>query len=479
MTVDRILQILSARWRLVLTAFIGFVLLSAALAILIPKRYTTVSQVIVDVHSPDPVLGTTVPVVPQGYIATQVDVIRSERVARRVVAELDPELLQLDRGKWLRATGGEGDFPSWLAEAILKDIEVRPSRDSGVITIIYADRSARRAAAIANGFATSYIDTSRELRRTPAQESAAFFEERIRTARGNLDRAQAALSAYQRENNVLSGDSPLNVENQRLSELVSQLSAVQGIVGESRSREAAATSRGMSVTPEVLASPLITALKGDVARSEARHRDLASRLGPLHPELVAAENELFALRDRLDAESRQVARGISTLSAVNAQRESQVREAVEAQRARVLKLREDYDRLAALQRDVDVARQQFDMVSQRHTMTTLESQNRQTNVSLLTPALPAAARVFPKDLPFLLTGSVVGAILSALLALMVEWRRPRVRTGSLLQQALELPVFGELPSARSRRGISVIPMTRPATLRLPGTDSIELAGQTR
>lgn len=468
MTIDRILSILAARWRLLLGYFTLFVFVAVALATLLPKRYTSIAQVIVDVHAPDPVLGTTVQVVPQGYIATQVDVIRSERVARQVVAELDPASLDDERERWQDETGERGDFAAWMAEALLRRVEVRPSRDSGVITIVYSDRRARRAAEVVNGFARVYIDTSLALKRGPALQSSTFFDERIRSARAGIESAQASLSQYQRQHDVLAGESPLNVENQRLSELVSQLSAIQAMAGESRSRENAIAARGAAASPEIQANLVVVGLKAELARAEARRKELSIRVGPMHPEYQSADGEYQLLRDRLENESRQVARAMSTATAVNLQREAQIRAAVEAQRARVLKLKEDYDQLAALERDVEAARRQFDIVSQRHTLTTLESQNRQTNVAVLTPAIESAAKVFPKDLPFLAVGLVVGSILSVLLALLTEWRWPRVRSAVALQDAMDLPVFGELPGARSRRAVSPIPLSRPSLApRLP------------
>ena len=58
---------------------------TAAVSLLWPKTYTAATAVVLDVKSPDPVGGMVLPgLMTAGYMATQVDIINSDRVSQRV-----------------------------------------------------------------------------------------------------------------------------------------------------------------------------------------------------------------------------------------------------------------------------------------------------------------------------------------------------------------------------------------------------------
>ena len=70
---------------------IVFVLVVAgtlAVSLLLPKKYTATASVVIDVRSPDPILGAILPLVGGGYMTTQVDILTSNKVAMQVVKDL-------------------------------------------------------------------------------------------------------------------------------------------------------------------------------------------------------------------------------------------------------------------------------------------------------------------------------------------------------------------------------------------------------
>jgi len=94
---------------------------------------TASTSLVIDSKSSDPLLGAmmTAQVVP-GYLATQVDIIGSTRVAQRVVALTQLDQVPLLQEQWREATQGQGSMQVWLAEILRKGLEVRPSRGEAV-----------------------------------------------------------------------------------------------------------------------------------------------------------------------------------------------------------------------------------------------------------------------------------------------------------------------------------------------------------
>ncbi len=87
---------------------------------------------------------------------------------------------------------------------------------------------------------------------------------------------------------------------------------------------------------EVLNNPLVSGMSADLARNEARLQELNSKFGDNHPQVVEAKANIAELRSKIDGEIRRITGGVGVTNTITRQRESQVRAALEAQRAKVL-----------------------------------------------------------------------------------------------------------------------------------------------
>ena len=173
MSLTQFLTILRARWLVALLAFVVTVGTTVTVSLLLPKQYTASTAVVVDVKSPDPVTGVMMAgMMAPGYMATQVDIINSDRVAKTVVSQLGLDRNPTVRAQWQEETQGKGTPLDWLAGNLRKQLDVVPSRESNVINIGFTGNDPAFAAAIANAFARAYIDVNLDLRVGPAREFA-------------------------------------------------------------------------------------------------------------------------------------------------------------------------------------------------------------------------------------------------------------------------------------------------------------------
>lgn len=450
MSLKQFLLILKARvWVLLLT--LGLVV-SAVLgvSVLLPKEYTATTSLVVEAKASDPLLGGMLPaqMIP-GYLATQVDIIRSDRVARRVVSMLkltDSPAVQED---WQNDTDGVGSITVWLADLLKKKLDVIPSRDSNVLNISYSGVEPMFAAAIANAWAQAYVDTSLELRVEPARQYAKWFDSQNAELRSDLEAAQKRLSDYQQTQGIVATDERMDVESSRLAELSSQLSAIQAQLVDSESRRA--QSRNADSLPEVMQNGLIQSLRADLARQEAMRGQLAGRYGANHPEIARVDAEITSLREKIGAETQRVVRALGTTTRVDALRESEIQSALDAQKKRVLALKAERDQINVLLRDVENAQRAYDMVTQRLAQTNLESQTQHTNIVVLTQATPP----FKPSRPNLLVNGalavVFGLILGLVNVLALERFRPRIRGVEDMVFPGCGPVLGVIPTASRTR----------------------------
>lgn len=461
MTFQQFLLILRARWLVGIAVLLAVVAATVAISLVLPKQYASATSVLIDVKSPDPILGVTLPgLVSPGYMATQVDIVNSDRVAQRVVRMLGFEKSAAAVDQWREATDGQGSIESYFADLLKKKLDVKPSRDSNVLSIEFSGQDPQFSAAVANAFAQAYIDTNLELKIEPAKQYASWFAGQSKSLREGLEQAQSKLSAFQQETGIVATDERLDIENARLAELSSQYTMIQAQRSDTASRQAQVGKAQIESLPEVQQNSLIIGLKSDLARGEARLNEMSQRFGRNHPEYQRAQGEVDTMRAKLETEMKKVASTLTTSNRVNVQREAEVHSALEAQKKRVLELKEQRDKLAVLQREVETAQRAYDAVAQRFTQTSLESQTTQTNIVVLTPAIPP---VDPSS-PNLLLNTVVAVFLGTLLAvgtvLLLELLDQRVRGDDDLQQLLGVPVLGLISAVKFNKGSK---RARPAT----------------
>jgi chain length determinant protein EpsF len=447
MSLKQFLLVLRARWRIAIGIFFFIVIAGAIVSLLLPNQYTATASVVVD-EKTDPVAGVVYSAqMMTGYIATQVDIISSERVAQRVV-----KILKLDQvpdfvSQWKDSTGGRGDLTVWLGERLQKKLTVTPSRDSSVIEIAVEWSDPKTAAVLANAFAQAYMDTNIELKVDPAKQYAAWFDDRSRALRADLEAKQRKLSDYQAQTGIVATDGRLDIENARLAELSTQLSTIQALRQDSQSRQRQ-SSGDIESLPEVLQSPLVAGLKSDLSRAEAKLQDIGTSLGKNHPDYQNTAAEIASLRARIDQESAKIAASLGNTTQVNVRRENEIRLALEAQKKSMMELTHQHDQASVLENDVVTAQRNLDAVTQRLAQSNLESQTQQTNIALLTPAVEPLYHSSPRLFLNLLISLFLGGVFGIGAALLMEMLDKRIREAADLNQLLDVPLLGRIPRAK-------------------------------
>jgi succinoglycan biosynthesis transport protein ExoP len=420
------------------------------LSMLLPKQYTASASVVIDVKSADPIAGTTsVAMTAPSYMATQVDIMESDRVALRVVRTLRITDSERMRAQWQEDTHSQGQFEVWVAHLLQKKLDVKPARESNVIHVSFSAVDPKFAAAVANAFVQAYLDTTIDLRVDAARKYSSFFDERSKKLRDDLEHTQNRLSAMQKERGILATDERIDVETARMNELSTQLVSMQSMSADSKSRSVAAMAAADTLQ-DVITNPVVANLRGDLARQDAKLQELNSRYGDAHPQVIDLRTNVNALRAKLEQETQRLSTSVGVTNVINVARESQMRAALDAQRNKVLKLKEERDEISVLQRDAEAAQRAYDGVMGRLTQMSLESQSTQTNASVLMQASEPAKASFPK-LPFnLVIGFVAGMFLAIAAVIARESLDRKVRSVEDVARDLRLPVLGTLASARPK-----------------------------
>src|SRR3990167_518408 len=117
MNFTQFLLILNARKWIILGVLLLTVAVTTAVSLWLPREYTASTTLIIDSKSKDPFTGQLLPsqMFP-GYMATQIDVIKSSQVASNVVTELKLADSPGTREQFMEATEGKGSIEQWLGD---------------------------------------------------------------------------------------------------------------------------------------------------------------------------------------------------------------------------------------------------------------------------------------------------------------------------------------------------------------------------
>ena len=233
-----LLDIVKTRMFLITLTLLITVGIAGALTFLEPKRYLATTSLVLNLEEERPFERTSVPAaLSSNYLTTQMDIIRSRKVALKVVEQ---EGLANEPGwKEAYAASGETAVPieHWIASQIMPNVVATPLQNSRVVELSYESLAPVEAARLANAYAQAFIATTLELSVEPARRNVAWFDQQLKTQRARLDEARARMSQMQTEKGVVALDEKLSTETSRLDEISRNLVEAQAATAAARGRQ--------------------------------------------------------------------------------------------------------------------------------------------------------------------------------------------------------------------------------------------------
>lgn len=454
MSFQQLLIIFWARKSLIIAYLLVTMITTLTLSLLMSKQYVATTSLVLDQPSINPITGAQLPTqLTTGYMATQSDIIKSPAVALAVV-----DILDLVKDPSLQAAFKKdktaGDFRNWIADGLIKKLEVIPSRESSILGISFSATDPLFSAKTANAFAQAYIQIINELKRQPAQQTADWFDGQLRTLRERMEKAREALSNFQQTHGIVATtNEQIDLEDVKLAELSNklvknQLETADLLAKKKLLTESLANAEALKSLPEVLSSPVLQELKANLARSEAKFADLSIHFDHNHPQYRQMAAEIANLKKQVQSEMNTVLHGFNNSIKASKTRDESLSNALAKQKAKVLQLKNQYNEIAILKREVENAQLAYDSVNQRSIQMRMESEIRQSNVAILDKAIAPKVPDKPKVKLNMVLSILLGSILGIGAALFAEVMDRRVRSALDITETLDLPVFGVIAATR-------------------------------
>jgi polysaccharide biosynthesis transport protein len=336
-TLEFLTGFLRRQWWIILVMIAVGTSAGAGLLLKIPPKFSAEAELLIDNRkfqlTQQPPVVAEAPLETAAAVESQLELLKSENIALSVIKKLDlwedpefvdtrPGLITMLRGKLL----GGGSQPSLSVDdritgaiaVFRKRLTVQRVGTTFAIAIQFEAASADRAAQAANAVADAYINQQVESRHQAMRHASEWLESRIREMQEKTSAAQRAVVEYKARNNIVDTGSGHLIDEQRLTELNSQLTVARAQESEAKARFERLDSIVRSGTPdatidaslnEILKNEIVTKLRTQYLELAAREADFSAKYGAEHLAVVYLRSRLRGIRSSILAELQRIREG--------------------------------------------------------------------------------------------------------------------------------------------------------------------------
>lgn len=442
-----LIDILRRRWRAVLLPALILTGLAVAYTLMTPRLYTASTLLLLDPRD-QKLLQTEV--LPTGagsdasLVESQVRVVTSDAVLGRVV-----ESLALAN---VAEFGGTSDNAVTRAAAALDTLARRIAVSRADRTYILEIRATARDPAlardIANAVTAAYQADQTEAARAATRKANEALAARLDELRTQLREADEKVQAYRARQGLVGKDGSV-VTEQQLAELNQRLVQARAILATARARYEEVKRAGADSTGQALASPVISALRTQLATARQKEAELTATYGDRHPLVVQIRDQIRSIEGQIAQEIGRIADSARNDVAVAERDVAGLQAELDRLTGRDVEDASALIQLRELQREADAVREVYESVLARVKETAEQEQLETTAARVIAPAATPVAASFPPRAFILGVALAFGLGLGAAFALMRERFDDRIRSAAQLRRD-GLEVLAVLPPFDAR-----------------------------
>jgi polysaccharide biosynthesis transport protein len=469
---------------------LAFAVLGAALGALYvlkaPPKYTATVTLLADTRKIELVQQPTVydqaTIQSAGAMETQVELLRSDEVALRVIKKLnlseDPRFVGSHRQNVLQSLLGS-IAPGYFAESPAlsederqslalaqfdKNLTVARVGVSFAIEIDFESRYPDLAAEIANAVADVYIELQRSTEYDAARRASDWLEQRIPGVRAKSEDAQKAVVDYKHEHSIVETVDGRLIDDQRLTDINTKLNAAHDETANAKARyDQFSAARGLEVPRAAAVSGSSANSSGpvndslDKLRSEyfdvaSKEAEASVRLGPNNPGIISLRNQKAQLRSEITEEIQRLKDASESDYAAAQLREADVKKEYDAALAQYQQANQAQVKLRELTASAQAYQDLYNTFLGRYNASLQQIASPIAEASVITTASPLIQKDYKKIYKTAALFPALGLALGLGIAVLREMIAGRVfLTSRSVQSHLRIPCIGLLPKVSSRK----------------------------
>ena len=445
-------RIIRLRKIIILAVFLLVVITTTAVTFVLPVSFSSTARLRVEKDTPDITpfgMSASSPVFDNYFLATEFEILKSQRILDQVIEQLDLNKKYAERYKSTREFTTQESF-----EFLNREVDVKQFRNTSIIEVTATCGDKQLAADIANSVARVYEDYRNTLRSGKnVQGLGAFTNElakldgQVKAATDEVDKLKLDLKipdivADGSQFQSLSTDE-LRRLGMYLTDVESRLSQSENLMNSLKTKSGEALRHALNVNRP---TPLLQNLLQDLSTTEIRRTSLNPDLGPEHPDVKRVNDVLAKLNSQID----EAVEGIMSALALQVQTDRDtVRKTQEKMDAAK---KEDATKMVLYQpyrtkkKELDTLEHMRAALQGQIIQETVNSKiGKTSSVELIVKAQPGLRPVKPSKGLNITLGAIAGILLGVGLAFFIEYLDTSVKTIDDVEHALQAPVLGVIP----------------------------------
>jgi polysaccharide biosynthesis transport protein len=390
------------------------------------------------------------------YISTEIELLHSEGLVRKVV-----EKLGLASRANQRAGGAAGAVkPAFrlgghpvvstnaVVQKTLANLQVEQVKASNLIEITYTDPDPKIAADFVNTLIEEAVQTNSDDRWNLSARVGTLLNRQVQLLQQRMEKAANELQAYSRESGLIFTDEKNNMADAHLSELETELAQAQNDRIQRESQYKLAKAADPETLPQILDNGPLREYSMRLADLNRQYADLLATRTPTNVKVIQVKAQIDALKATMERERANILNRIANEYNTAKQREAMLSAAYREQASVVSDQSAKAVRYNTLKREVDTTRDLYEVMLKRVNDAEMVSTIRSSDVRLVDAALPPTAPRTPNK-PLLAGIGMASGLLIGFTAVFVKEHRNRtIQQPGYSSSLLNLTELGVIPSAR-------------------------------
>jgi polysaccharide biosynthesis transport protein len=443
-------RIVRLRKVIIFAVFFLVLITATAVTFVLQPVYSSTAKMRVERDSPDIILPGSMaqPNYDFYYYSTEIEIFKSEIILLPVIRELKLA------DKYTQHYKSAVPFTTQEAfEQLVRDVDIRPDRNTSLIDISVMAWDPKLAAEIANRIAMVYRDERDRGRSGKSSRGMEALTNEVVQLQKEVEEQTRVVDKMKRDlkvpDIVSDGGTFQSLSAQELQKL-------QGMQTELRvkvSQLETEVLRLSRLTPKERRHALnyshstsaLQSLMVDLSAAEQKRSSLVA-LGENHPDLKKANDVLKTINEQVDltvAGIMQVLEGDLEIAKKNL---TLLGTALEETRDRDNELSSKWRPYLQAKKELESKEKRLNFMQMQMTQQHMDtSVSRQSSVLIVNEAKPALRPIKPKKVVNITLGAMAGLLLGVSLAFFIEYLDTSVKTIDDVEQALGCPVLGVIP----------------------------------
>ena len=445
-------RIIRIRKTVILAVFLLVVLTTTAVTFILPETYGATSRIEVGKDMPDIpsiISGNSISSVYDPYfIQTEFEKIKSSKVLHRVIEDLGL------RQAWGKRYGAENLRLNDAYQMLLKQIDLRQSRNTSLIEIRAYSDDKQEAADIANKIAQVYHETRKQSRSQLSESGIAALEEEYAKQKKSVEAAQNEVDRLRQDLKVADMGSSFEFQSVTEQDAVrlldrDRLRAEQIYVELSKLYEELKSKSVQDLRkaiPTAFPDKHMDSALASLAEARQRYAAIINDYSDNHPEVLKLTSVIKELDEQINTRVEGVLDGLGTQVQTKKAVADTLQAEVDAAKAEDAQNREKYAPFFRAKRDLENQQRILDTIFMRILAEKVDSKiPKSSSVEIVDHAAVEDRPVTPNVPLNIGLGIVVGLIMGFGLAFFIEYLDTSVKTIDDVERALQAPVLGVIP----------------------------------